>query len=68
MIKAVFYFILVVWSLVSLIVALVKRDENGICVFVILLPMMMITMNNILKSSVFVFGAWNYLNYGVFEP
>jgi hypothetical protein len=48
------YFILFLWSIVCLLYALIKQDQNAIQVFLILAAMLYITVSDIINFSSYV--------------
>jgi len=51
-----FYLILFLWSIISFLYALIKRDETAIEVFVILIAFLYITLSNIMKSDYMIYS------------
>ena len=51
-----FYLILFLWSIISFLYALIKRDETAIEVFIILIAFLYITLSNILKSDYMIYS------------
>jgi len=51
-----FYFILFLWSIISFLYALIKRDETAIEVFIILIAFLYITLSNIMKSDYMIYS------------
>jgi len=47
----IIYFILFLWSITSLLYALIKRDETAIETFVILIPILYITLSDLIFQS-----------------
>jgi hypothetical protein len=45
------YLILFIWSITSLLYALIKRNETALETFAILVPLLYITISNILSNS-----------------
>jgi len=58
---ALVYFIFVLWSIVCLIVALFKSDQDAASVFVIILPMVFIGFSCDINSSQFVADLYAWL-------
>jgi hypothetical protein len=50
------YFILFLWSIISFLYALIKRDETAIEVFIILIAFLYITLSNIMKSDYMIYS------------
>jgi hypothetical protein len=50
------YFILFLWSVISFLYALIKRDETAIEVFIILIAFLYITLSNIMKSDYMIYS------------
>jgi len=51
-----FYLILFLWSIISFLYALIKRDETAIEVFIILIAFLYITLSNIMKSDYMIYS------------
>ena len=61
MMNALIYFIFLLWSIVCLIVALVKRDQTAVQTFVIIIPLMFIGFSCNLNSSQFVADLYAWI-------
>ena len=53
--EIIFYFVLFVWSFVCLIVALFHHDQDAVYIFVVLFPLMFMTLMDNLYSTKFYF-------------
>jgi hypothetical protein len=56
MILTYLYFILLIWSLICLVVALVKRNWEGVQVFALIVPLVFIGFMSCLSGTRFYFG------------
>jgi len=58
MIYLYLYFVLLIWSLLCLIVALVRRKWEAVQVFIIIVPLMFIGFMSYLSGTQFYFEIW----------
>lgn len=59
--NALIYLIFLLWAVVCLIFALIKREQDAVAVFMVIVPLMFIGLSCNLNSSQFVADLYAWL-------